>query len=213
MNASDSLLKLVAKLKREKVIASRLVEEAFLKIDRADFVPPEYRGEAYEDYPIPIGEGQTISQPYTVAFMLEKLDPQPGEKMLDVGTGSGWQAALLGHIVSQKEGGSVVSIERIQSLADSAKKNIEKYKLISRGAVKMVIGDGAKGYEPGAPYRGIIAAASGADIPQEWKDQLAIGGKIVAPVEHSIVVTEKISKDQFRTHEHFGFSFVPLIKG
>jgi len=215
-----TLIGLVAKLKRDGVFANALVEEAFLKIDRADFVTREYKSDAYGDFPLPIGEGQTISQPYTVAFMLRELAPKPGQRILDVGTGSGWQAALLGYIVSRTQdgerqtggkGGRVIGIERIPALAEFARKNVEKYKMISLGIVDVIIGDGTMGYKKEAPYDGIIAAASGGEIPQAWKDQLKIGGKIVAPVAHSVITSEKIAQDKFRTVEHLGFSFVPLI--
>lgn len=211
---------LVDKLKRDGVISDALIEEAFLKIDRANFVTPEYKRDAYGDFPLPIGGGQTISQPYTVAFMLSELAPKPGQKILDVGTGSGWQAALLGYIVSHREGGGrqaggsggrVIGIERIPALAEFARKNIEKYKMLSQGTVEVIVGDGTTGYEKESPYDGIIAAASGREIPQAWKRQLKIGGKIVAPVSHSVITSEKIAEDKFRTVERLGFSFVPLV--
>ena len=183
---------------------------AFEKIDRADFVRDEYKDEAYANYPLPIGESQTISQPLTVAFMLELLEPRAGEKILDIGAGSGWQAALLAQIAG--ESGRVVGVERIEELKNFAEKNIAKYGFLEKGMVKPVLGDGSRGFADEAPYDKIIAAASGKEIPQFWKDQLKIGGRIVAPVENSIILLVKESQDKFTKKQYFGFSFVPLIE-
>lgn len=185
--------------------------EAFKAIDRQDFVTEEYKKEAYVNAALPIGFGQTISQPLTVAFMLEILAPKTGEKILDVGSGSGWKIALLAQIVEEK--GKAIGIERISELAKIAKENISKYNFIEKGVVEVILGDGSNGYEKQAPYDKIIAGATAAgEIPKEWKEQLKIGGRIVAPVDNSIIVIDKISKDKYEQKEHFGFSFVPLIK-
>ena len=119
--------------------------EAFKLIDRTDFVLEEYKNEAYVNAPLPIGFGQTISQPLTVAFMLELLEPKAGEKILDVGAGSGWVSALLAKIVGDK--GKIIGIERISELKEMAEKNIAKYNFIEKGIVKIILGDGAKGYK------------------------------------------------------------------
>lgn len=184
--------------------------EAFKSIDRADFVLEEYKNEAYVNAPLPIGFGQTISQPLTVAFMLELLEPKAGEKILDVGAGSGWVSALLAQIAGDK--GEIIGIERIPELKEMAEKNIAKYNFIEKGIVKIILGDGAKGYKKEAFYDKIIAgAAAYDDIPLEWKKQLKIGGRITAPVKNSIVVIDKIGKNEYSKKEYFGFSFVPLI--
>jgi protein-L-isoaspartate(D-aspartate) O-methyltransferase len=146
--------------------------------------------------------------------MMELLEPKIGERILDIGAGSGWQTALLADIVDDKGSSAlprVVGIERIHELAEMAKKNINSYKLIKSGAVEIVEADGTKGYEQYAPYDKIVAAAAGEEIPEAWKTQLKIGGKIVAPVEQSIVMLEKTSKDDFIKKEYHGFSFVPLV--
>lgn len=205
---------LIQELTRDGYLKTPFIIEAFKEINRADFVPEDVKDEAYLNTALPIGYGQTISQPLVVAFMLELLQPQPGEKILDVGAGSGWKAALLAYCVSQpRTHAGIVSIERIPALKEIAEKNIGKYNFVKKGVVKILLGDGSKGYKKEAPYDKIIAGAAGEEIPQEWKDQLRIGGRIVAPVKNSIVVLEKTAKDKFKTKEYYGFSFVPLIMG
>ncbi|MBI4132760.1 MAG: endolytic transglycosylase MltG [Candidatus Sungbacteria bacterium] len=210
---------LIRELKQQGVLRSSYVEQAFRAIDRKDFVRPEHRAEAYANYPLPIGEGQTISQPYTVAFMLDLLDPRPGERILDVGTGSGWQTALLAHIVSQsgkgqkaKDKGTVYAVERSPELCRFAKANLEKYNFIKNGVVEFFCQDATAGLPEGALFDKIIAAAAAEDkIPEAWRRELAIGGKIVAPVGDSIWCYTKTGRAAWEEQEFPGFAFVPLI--
>lgn len=230
---------LINSLIKDGYLKTSEIIEAFKAIDRRDFMPEEYKKDAYVNAPLPIGFGQTISQPLTVAFMLELLGPRAGEKILDVGSGSGWQAALLacrvsgprrGTIMTEAKNhrenisvnqrthqrksaiGHVVAIERIPELAEMAKTNISKYNFIEKGIAEIILGDGSKGYEQGAPYDKIIAgAAAYGTIPDAWKEQLKIGGRIVAPVGHSIFAIDKTGKDKYAEKEYFGFSFVPLV--
>lgn len=202
---------LVQDLIKDGYLKTQAIIDAFKTIDRGSFILEEYKNEAYGNYPLPIAGGQTISQPLTVAFMLELLEPKVGEKILDVGAGSGWQTALLAHIVG--ENGKVVAIERISDLFMFAGANIAKFGFIGKGIVKMINADGSKGYDAEAPFDKIIAAAAGDEIPVAWKEQLRIGGRIVAPVKQSIVLLEKVSAGEFKEKRYFGFSFVPLVSG
>lgn len=199
---------LIQSLIADGYLKTQAIIEAFKKIDRADFVPEELKERAYVNEALPIGHGQTISQPLVVAFMLELLQLKSGEKVLEIGTGSGWKTALLAEL-----GAAVVSIERIKELKKTAEQNIQKYGFAENGSVKLLIGDGSRGCSVEAPFDKIIAAAAAEELPKAWKEQLNIGGRIVAPVGQSILVLEKITKNKFEIKEYFGFSFVPLVRG
>lgn len=185
--------------------------EAFNAIDRKDFIQPELANEAYFNSPLPIGHGQTISQPLTVAFMLERLQPQAGDNILDVGYGSGWQTALLAHLVGPR--GKVVAIERIKELKDFGEKNVAKYGFRN---VKFILGDGSLGYSSAAPFDKIIVAAAAAKVPPKLLPQLKIKGRLVIPVGEGmqdIVVITKVGGKQYIEQRFAGFIFVPLIEG
>jgi len=178
---------------------------------------------------LPIGFGQTISQPLVVAFMLELLRPQPGDKILDVGSGSGYSSALLAEIVGGK--GKIIAIDIIPELVEFARNNISKYNFVKKGIVKFVCGDGSKGLEEKSPFDKILCSATlGGKLPNAWKSQLKIGGRIVTPIKSSIWLFEKKSpknppklrrnlggstgqaKYEFKSKEYPGFTFVPLIE-
>jgi len=189
-----------------KVFKNARVKEAFQRVDRKDFVIGDYRVEAHEDYALPLLEGQTISQPTTVAFMLELLNPQEGDLVLDVGSGSGWTTALLAHIVGEK--GSVLGVERVKELVLFGEKNLSKYNF-KNVSIKGSVGTGDK---ESAPYdRILVSAAFKEEIPSELIDQLKPGGVLVAPVDESIVRLEKDINGKTKTKVYQGFVFVPFI--
>ncbi|MDD2731621.1 MAG: protein-L-isoaspartate O-methyltransferase [Candidatus Pacebacteria bacterium] len=204
MNLIDSLIK-------DNWLKTPLIIEAFRKIKRADFLPEGITELAELNEAIPIGFGQTISQPLVVAFMIEQLNPRPGHKILDIGSGSGWTTALLSYIVGSKSEGKVIALEIVPELKEFGEENASKYDFIKKGIAEFISIDGSFGYLKKAPYDGIIASASSQIIPEPWKEQLKIGGRIVAPVKSSIWVLEKKSEREFIEAEYPGFSFVPLV--
>ncbi|MBU1951872.1 protein-L-isoaspartate O-methyltransferase [Patescibacteria group bacterium] len=182
---------------------------AFYRIKRRDFLPEKMKEKDTINAPLHIGYGQTNSQPLTVAFMLEVLEPQEGDRILDVGSGSGWQTALLADIVGDQ--GHVYGIERIAELKDFGEQNARKYNFVN---ITVTHGDGTKGLRAYAPYDKIIVAAAAQEIPQSLIDQLRVGGRLVIPVgdtTQDIVVVEKLAEDKIKTKSYPGFQFVPLI--
>lgn len=186
------------------------IVEAFRKIKRVDFLPEDIKNLADLNEALPIGFGQTISQPLVVAFMLELLSPKVGEKVLDIGSGSGWTSALLGEIVGEK--GRVVAVEIVPELKELGQKNVAKYNFIDKGIVEFINDDGSKGYKKEAPFDKILASASTHNLPKAWKEQLKIGGKIVTPIENSIWLFSKKNETEFQETKYPGFVFVPLIE-
>ena len=189
--------------------APRIIE-AFRRIKRVDFLPKDLEDLAELNEALPIGYGQTISQPLVVVFMLEQLEPKEGDKILDIGSGSGWTSALLGEIVGKK--GRVIAIDIIPELVEFGKNNVAKYNFIEKGIVEFICADGSKGYKKEAPYDGIlVSAAAQTEVPRAWKEQLKIGGRIVTPIGSSIWLFTKKSESKFEEIEYPGFAFVPLI--
>ncbi|HSX18131.1 MAG TPA: protein-L-isoaspartate O-methyltransferase [Candidatus Saccharimonadales bacterium] len=183
------------------------VEEAFEKVDRAAFMPADVRPYAAIDQAMPIGYGQTISQPYTVGLMLQWLDPQPGDKVLDIGSGSGWTTALLSHLVGPK--GQVFAVERIPELVEFGQQNCAKYGI--KNAEFSTAGE-ELGLPEEAPFDRILISASADEFPDKIIDQLKISGKLVIPVGNDILEVTKTSKKNSRdVRKHPGFVFVPLL--
>ncbi len=204
---------LVAELIKDGYLKTPLIIEAFQRIDRRDFVPEEYKDEAYVNAPLPIGWGQTISQPLTVAFMLELLQPEPGNKILDIGAGSGWQTALLASIVGGPPagGGKIFAIELLPELEKFARKNVSQYNFTKKEVVKFYCLSAEKGLVEEAPFDRIIAAASAQEIPPAWKEQLKIGGRLVAPVQNTLYLLVKTGENKFEEQSYPGFAFVPFV--
>jgi len=204
-------MRLVENLEREGIIKSEKVKRAFLRVPRYKFVPERYREYAHIDEPLPIPAGQTISAPHMVAIMLELAELEEGMNVLEVGTGSGWNAALIYELVKR----DVYTIERIPELAEFARRNLERagYK----GKVHVILGDGTKGFPPKAPYDRIIVTAGAPKVPEPLIEQLKVGGKILIPVGsyhlwQELLEVIKISEDnKVKIKNHGGVAFVPLI--
>ena len=188
------------------VLKTKRVIEAFGKVPRENFVPPALKGAAYYDSPLPIPAGQTISAPHMVAVMTEWLDVRDGQKILEIGTGSGYQAAILA-VLNRK--GKIYTIEMQLELAESAKENLKNYKNVS-----VFSGDGSLGLPECSPYDRIIATAGCPSIPRPWMGQLKDGGKILAPIggmyEQRLVLVEKKKKEIIEKDLNFPCVFVPL---
>ena len=198
--------RLIEELYLGNAIRSPQIIEAFRDIDRAHFVPENVKDEVYNDIPLPIGEEQTISQPSTVAFMLELLEPQKGEKILDIGSGSGWTTALLCHIVGEE--GSVLGLERLERLADFGKANLAKMNFGPNCRIEKA--SNALGV-PGETFDRILVSASSDMVPEELFDQLNTGGVLVIPIGEVIYRFEKLPDGQIAQQAYPGFRFVPLI--
>jgi protein-L-isoaspartate(D-aspartate) O-methyltransferase len=182
------------------------VLQAMRDVPRHEFVPEPLRSEAYEDRPLPIGEGQTISQPYMVAVMTETLAPGETERVLEVGTGSGYQTAVLSRLARE-----VISIERHASLATEA---IARFEALGLTNIRVVVGDGTEGWPLGAPYQRILVTAGAPAVPETLKAQLADGGRLVIPVGgggHQRVTIVDRHGDEYVQTEGEGCVFVPLV--
>ena len=188
-------------------ISDKAVLEACRRVPRHEFVPEKLRQSAYSDYPLPIGENQTISQPYMVALMTECLKLKGGEKVLEVGTGSGYQAAILGEIA-----GEVYSVERFKDLADNADRVLG---LLGYKNIHIKVGDGTLGWSDFAPYDGIVVTAGAPSIPESLVKQLKDGGSLVIPVDRGgfgqvLTLVERIGQTT-RTSDICACTFVPLV--
>ena len=205
----DYLVKVLAYNPKSPIKEPR-IKEAFMGIKREDFVETKDKYMAYEDRPLAIGHGQTISQPTVVAQMLQLLNPKVGGKYLDIGAGSGYVSALLGKIVGEK--GTVIGLERIQLLAEKARENVSKYPKLTNTTV--MFKDGTNGYPEKAPFDGIHVGAAYEDIPDNLVRQLKIGGKLVVPTQdNDIRLFERKSKDEINEKIFPGYVFVPIVEG
>ena len=188
------------------VLKSSEIIEAFGQIDRKYFVPKEFGKQIYVDAPLPIGKNQTISQPSTVAFMLELLKSKKGDKILDIGSGSGWTTSLLCQLVGSQ--GSVIGLERVSELVDIGEKNLAQFNFGEHCCIKKA---GDKLGIPKGLFDKILVSASAKETPKELFSQLKPKGVLVIPIKNSIFRFEKLSESKFLTQEFAGFVFVPLI--
>jgi protein-L-isoaspartate(D-aspartate) O-methyltransferase len=189
-------------------VRSELVLNAMRSVARESFLPAQLREFAYEDAPLPIEEGQTISQPYIVAFMTEALALRGGEKVLEIGAGSGYAAAVLSEIAAD-----VYTVERHGPLAEKAAATLAD---LGYDNVHVLHGDGTRGWPAHAPYDAIIVAAGGPTIPESLKDQLKIGGRLVIPVGadphvQELVRVTRIAQNEYRREDLADVRFVPLL--
>jgi len=184
------------------------ITEAFRKVPRHEFVPENLRDYAYADQPLPIGYGQTISAPSMIAIMLNSLELKPGQKVLEIGAGSGYNAALTAEIVGPE--GKVFTIERVAELAEFGHANLQK---TGYGRVQVIVGDGTRGYKKEAPYDRILVTACAPDIPRPLIEQLKASGRIAAPVGQHYMYQRWVVADKRgeKKRDFGGCSFVPLV--
>ncbi len=194
----------------EKQLKSRGIYDAYVlramkEIDRAIFVPEDMKHMAYDDNPLPIGKGQTISQPYIVAYMAQMLSLKPNETVLEIGSGCGYNAAVLSRLASH-----VYSVEIVEWLANLATKNLIKANITN---VSVKFGNGYEGWPEKAPFDKIVLTAAAPEIPHKLKNQLKIGGKVLAPVSdgfQKLLMLEKTGENDFKEHELISVRFVPM---
>lgn len=183
-----------------------VIDKAFQVAPRENFLPSGVRGRADIDIPLPIGFGQTNSQPSTVRLMLEWLNPQVGDKILDVGSGSGWTTALLGYLVGSR--GRVYAVERVLELVRIGAENCRR---IGINNVKFYSAGEMYGLPDCAPYDRILVSAAASRLPKDLINQLKIGGRMVIPMQNSIFVVNKTSQGEYEAEEYPDFAFVPLV--
>jgi protein-L-isoaspartate(D-aspartate) O-methyltransferase len=193
---------------RARGIADNRVLDAMSRVRRHEFAPEHYRDQAYEDHPVPIGAGQTLSQPYIVAIMLEALSLSPDDKVLEIGTGSGYVTALLAELVAE-----VVSVERHSSLADAARETLAR---MGYRNLRVICGDGSSGFAASAPYNAIIVSAAAPELPHELVTQLAENGRMIIPVgreDSQQLQFIEMKGGRPRTMLRELCRFVPLVSG
>ena len=208
MNYEEKRIELIKTLKNLGRIKSETVEKAFLQTPRELFIPEKIKNYAYVDTPLQIGNNQTISAPHMVAIMCEALNLKQGQKILEIGAGSGYHAAIISKIIGPK--GHIYTVERIQTLAENAKQNLKKANITN---VTVEIGDGSLGLPKHAPYDIIYVTCAAPDIPEPLIDQLKDPGQLLIPVGQRICELILIEKKENKTTstELGGCAFVPLI--
>ena len=207
MNLKEAYSSLITKLIKKGHLKSDNIIQTFFKVPRWEFLPEELKKYSISDEPIPIGYGQTMSAPHMVAIMLELLDIKEGENVLEIGTGSGWNTALMAELTGPE--GSVTTIEYVKDLHEQAKKNLEEF-----FNVECIKGDGKICYSKNAPYDKIIVTCAAKEVPKALEDQLADGGLIVIPIG-SVIMQELVKgtkKGKWIEKENCGLcKFVPMV--
>jgi len=204
----EERIRLMENLKKYGYLRSKKVEDAMLAVKREDFVPDHMRNLAYKDTPLEIGFGQTISAPHMVALMCEELELDEGLKVLEIGAGSGYHAAIISKIIGEK--GKVYTVERIPELVEFAKNNLKKAGIKN---VEVILGDGSLGLPEHAPYDRILVTCSAPDIPQPLVEQLKEGGILLIPVGRtfSILIKGRKRHGKLEKREICECAFVPLV--
>ena len=200
--------KMVQRQVRARGVRDEAILNALREVPREVFVPDRYKAAAYDDSPLPIPAGQTISQPYVVSLMIRALRLDPDDKVLEVGSGSGYAAAILSRIVDE-----VHAVERHEELVQYARQRLAQ---IEYENVHVHHADGTMGWPPAAPYQGIMVSASGPRVPQSLEEQLAIGGRLVMPVGRArglqtLIRLTRVDEDEYEEKDLGGVRFVPLI--
>lgn len=198
---------LIRLLRRDRI--DPRVVAAFELVDRSDFVPADRAGDAYGDRPVGLPHGQTTSQPSLIARMVEAANPQKGDRVLEVGTGYGFQTALLAHLAQR-----VVSIERFEALAEAARANLERAGITN---VRVIVGDGWKGVPEEAPFDAIVVSAAATEVPSALAEQLADRGRLVIPLKAAtsdeVLLFEKVAGELKKVALLTPARFVPLVPG
>ena len=181
---------------------------AMREVPREEFVPAELAEHAYEDYPLPIDEGQTISQPYMVAYMAESLELEPTERVLEIGTGSGYSAAVLSRLAAE-----VYTVEHFATLAKSAGERLQR---LGFDNIRIFVGDGTLGWPELAPYDAIVVTAGAPRVPEPLLKQLVIGGRLVVPVGpnqfvQTLIRVRRVKEEEYKQENLMAVQFVPLI--
>ncbi|WP_378946809.1 protein-L-isoaspartate(D-aspartate) O-methyltransferase [Mesorhizobium sp. ANAO-SY3R2] len=202
-------LKMVEQQIARRGISDQAVLEAMRTVPREEFVPQQMRDYAYEDTALPLAQGQTVSQPYIVALMSAAAEVKPDSKVLEIGTGSGYAAAVLAEIA-----GRIVTIERLSSLAEAATERLQR---LGYANVQVISGDGTDGCEAEAPFDAILSAAGSPEVPEAWKRQLAVGGRLVLPLgppgDQILVKIVRLGPEEFSQKALAAVRFVPLVAG
>ena len=202
---SVSKLALISYWRNSGLVEDEKILQAFESVPRENFVLKQHKEDAYMDEPLPLMEGQTISQPTTVAIMTQAAEIEEGQKVLEIGAGSGYQAAILSKLAGKE--GNVFTIERIKKLADYARKNLKSYRNVS-----VIHADGTKGYSKEEPYDRIVVTAAASELPKEIFKQLASNGIMVIPIEDHLFKITKV-RGRPKMQDLGLFVFVPLVKG